>query len=428
MTCEEARIQLSAYVDDELSELERARLEAHLAQCPDCSALLQAYRDIDAGLLELSEPAPEDLARRVMDNLPEQTRPKRRRFAYGGFTAVAAVAAVLVLAIATGKLKMPRMGASSSDSTMSVSSTVVTTEEEAAPVMAESATTTMETAPASQAPTAGEIRSEEPAAPGGAPSAAYFAMEQPAEEPAEAQAELAEETAAASDALEASLFAARDMDAPAEETAAEEEAAVEETPMDGSLDTGVFAYQSNTRDENAEEAEAEPAVSEEDAYSDTDAGSAASFAPEAAGGAALEAPAPLPESVDAAAQAPVPMPEPEAAAAAEPLSEPLPTEDVFGTGQELTLQEPTNLTTDIIAQNDIAAALIITGASGGPLPEILAELIYQPLEDGPLYHEDDPETILALYEALDGQLPPGAAMSLEQTDNPYGAAYVLLLP
>ena len=406
MTCEEARIQLSAYVDDELSELERARLEAHLAQCPDCSALLQAYRDIDAGLLELSEPAPEDFARRVMDNLPEQTRPKRRRFAYGGFTAVAAVAAVLVLAIATGKLKMPR----------------------AAPVMAESATTTMETAPASQAPAAGEIRSEEPAAPGGAPSAAYFTMEQPAEEPAEAQAELAEETAAASDTLEASLFAARDMDAPAEETAAEEEAAVEETPMDGGLDTGVFAYQSNTRDENAEEAEAEPAVSEEDAYSDTDTGSAASFAPEAAGGAAPEAPAPLPESVDAAAQAPVPMPEPEAAAAAEPLLEPLPTEDVFGTGQELTLQEPTNLTTDIIAQNDIAAALIITGASGGPLPEILAELIYQPLEDGPLYHEDDPETILALYEALDGQLPPGAAMSLEQTDNPYGAAYVLLLP
>ena len=48
MQCEEARPRLDAYVDDELTEAERAELRDHLADCVDCgpeAAALQRLRD-----------------------------------------------------------------------------------------------------------------------------------------------------------------------------------------------------------------------------------------------------------------------------------------------------------------------------------------------------------------------------------------------
>jgi anti-sigma factor RsiW len=48
MQCEEARPRLDAYVDDELTEAERAELRGHLAGCGDCgpeAAALQRLRD-----------------------------------------------------------------------------------------------------------------------------------------------------------------------------------------------------------------------------------------------------------------------------------------------------------------------------------------------------------------------------------------------
>ena len=194
--------------------------------------------------------------------------------------------------------------------------------------------------------------------------------------------------------------------AAAEETIAEE--AVEEAPSD--LDTGVNTSQSSAWQEYMDEAQAELAASVPEPQAEIVDSDEADAAPDVVEEAIPAEPAPLPEPVTVAT------------------AEPLPTEDVFGTGQELILLGPTNLTTDIIAQNDVSAALTITGASGGRLPEALAELPYQQLEDGPLYHEDNSETILALYEALEDQLSSGMAMTLEQTDDPYGAAYVLLIP
>ena len=74
LTCREFAEFLMAYEDGELSAAERARFDAHLAECPDCVAYLRSYRatvalgrkafedeDADAGTQ-----APEDLVRAVL--------------------------------------------------------------------------------------------------------------------------------------------------------------------------------------------------------------------------------------------------------------------------------------------------------------------------------------------------------------------------
>ena len=449
MTCEEARNQLSAYLDHELSELEAARLEAHLAQCPDCSALLEAYKFIDTGLTDLIEPVPEGFSQRVMDNLPKQSKPKHRRFAYGGFTAVAAVAAVLVLAIAAGKLKLPSMGASSSDSDMFAYSTEAAASEAAMekagePAMAAAVVTEEEAAPAAMAPAAqasgGELTEEAPAAGENfaaaqapamtaAPSAAYFAAGPTPDEPNQAQTasdeESVEETEdTTAEIFSAALYAARDGAETAEVTAVEEEA------LESDLDAGAFAPVTSFGEADLEAEEAEPELAAQEPAPEPAPAAANDMADSSA-----EREEPGEEAIpEAPVPQPVPPEEPAAAAAmpeeaaAETIQEPLTREDVFGTGQELILVGPTNLTADLIAQNSVAAGITVTGVSSGALPQPLAELAYQQLEDGPLYHEDTPEDILALYEALDGQLPTGMTMTLDRSDDVYGSAYLLLIP
>jgi predicted anti-sigma-YlaC factor YlaD len=57
--CARARESVSAQLDDELTELELDRLEAHLLVCPDCSAWAEQVRDLTASLraTSLEEPA-----------------------------------------------------------------------------------------------------------------------------------------------------------------------------------------------------------------------------------------------------------------------------------------------------------------------------------------------------------------------------------
>ena len=50
MDCREIRLNLVAYLDGEVDEDERARIEAHLASCPDCAAALVELRALPSGL------------------------------------------------------------------------------------------------------------------------------------------------------------------------------------------------------------------------------------------------------------------------------------------------------------------------------------------------------------------------------------------
>lgn len=100
MNCNEARDLLSAKLDGELSPEELANLEVHLASCKECQSIYEAYCALDADLAELAEP-PATLRESVMETIRREkvvTFPKKR-WMFGSGTAIAAVAAMLVLVI-----------------------------------------------------------------------------------------------------------------------------------------------------------------------------------------------------------------------------------------------------------------------------------------------------------------------------------------
>ena len=108
MTCEEALALLSARLDGQLGAEEAAALEAHLASCPRCRALAAELEGLDKNLMALKEPAPEGLKQGVLyriDRASGKTKTRGRWFRPG--TALGAVAALLVLLVGTGLIKLP---------------------------------------------------------------------------------------------------------------------------------------------------------------------------------------------------------------------------------------------------------------------------------------------------------------------------------
>ena len=94
--CDEYLLALSAFVDGELEETERAALEAHLNECEGCRRWLSELSAMRAAFDTLEEePAPDGFAKGVMTRLQEQKRPARRRArGWMGLVACAAVALV----------------------------------------------------------------------------------------------------------------------------------------------------------------------------------------------------------------------------------------------------------------------------------------------------------------------------------------------
>lgn len=58
LRCSYSEARLAAYVDGELTAIERARVSQHVAQCAHCAALLEEFRVIDALLLTPRRIAP----------------------------------------------------------------------------------------------------------------------------------------------------------------------------------------------------------------------------------------------------------------------------------------------------------------------------------------------------------------------------------
>jgi hypothetical protein len=94
MECQAVQTQLSAWLDDELSEATGAMLTAHLAKCEACREEWRRLKALDAALGNLAAPVPLGLAEKVA----LRVRQPRRR---SGWQA-AALAACLVLGIALG--------------------------------------------------------------------------------------------------------------------------------------------------------------------------------------------------------------------------------------------------------------------------------------------------------------------------------------
>jgi anti-sigma factor RsiW len=105
MTCDEAEILLHALIDGELDAGHALEVEAHIADCPACSAEFVAYRRMSRVIAgaDLRYTAPPALRRRIEAALPQQRQqaPNRRSvlrgFALG--SAVSAIAATGLFAI-----------------------------------------------------------------------------------------------------------------------------------------------------------------------------------------------------------------------------------------------------------------------------------------------------------------------------------------
>lgn len=116
MNCDESRIYLAAYLDDELDVADCLRVQQHLAQCDGCrrlqaeqAALRSAVRD--PGLY--AEPSA-DLARRVQSAVRRaaagESREQRKSWLerLGGFRWVAATAAIALIAVVIALLALNR--------------------------------------------------------------------------------------------------------------------------------------------------------------------------------------------------------------------------------------------------------------------------------------------------------------------------------
>ena len=116
MNCEEAMELLSGSIDGENTPEEERRLQAHLAECPACRALLEAYRAVDAAMVLPDVEPPASLCDGVMAAVAREPRRRghRRWFRYGA----AAAAAALLLVV--GLTYLPGLPAETTDPTARV--------------------------------------------------------------------------------------------------------------------------------------------------------------------------------------------------------------------------------------------------------------------------------------------------------------------
>lgn len=106
MSCNEIRVDLPAYINNELSAPARDRVQEHVAACPACSEWLASERALNRALREqFSVPAPSsDFHSRILSSARGLANPKPgwSHGALGG-----AIAAALALGIGLGFLFQP---------------------------------------------------------------------------------------------------------------------------------------------------------------------------------------------------------------------------------------------------------------------------------------------------------------------------------
>jgi len=116
MSCDESRIYLAAYFDNELDVAECLRVQQHLAECADCRRLQQEHATLQTALRdsELYAQPSADFAKRIQASVLQAAVDESRRereswwARFGGFGWVAATVALAVLAIVVGTLVLNR--------------------------------------------------------------------------------------------------------------------------------------------------------------------------------------------------------------------------------------------------------------------------------------------------------------------------------
>lgn len=106
MNCEEIKVQLSAYIDDEMSEEDANVINEHIAACADCAQAEQSLRRASRMLRSWENvPAPEGFCEAVLARAETMSRRSRRGIfsmvrpfaGPGAFVRVAICGAVVLL-------------------------------------------------------------------------------------------------------------------------------------------------------------------------------------------------------------------------------------------------------------------------------------------------------------------------------------------
>lgn len=101
MNCNEVQTLISAMLDDELSEEERASVQVHIAACPDCKRMYDAFAALSDSLQDLEAP-PADFTETVMRSVRAAAKPPiRKRRWIQGFAAMAACLVLILFAAYT---------------------------------------------------------------------------------------------------------------------------------------------------------------------------------------------------------------------------------------------------------------------------------------------------------------------------------------
>jgi hypothetical protein len=120
MSCNDIRVDVPAYINNELSAPARDRLQEHIAACPACSEWLASERVLNRALHErFSIPAPSpDFHKRVLSSVVNAGSPSSgwSHGALGG-----AIAAALALGIGLGVFLQPSGVTDSADTAVTVS-------------------------------------------------------------------------------------------------------------------------------------------------------------------------------------------------------------------------------------------------------------------------------------------------------------------
>ena len=98
---------------------EEAQLQAHLASCPACRAILTAYEEMDRGLASLQAEPPAALISGVMDAIGQEAAPpkKIRRFPTRGIAATAVAAKMAAISMNRFLITSPFVFTGRKDST-----------------------------------------------------------------------------------------------------------------------------------------------------------------------------------------------------------------------------------------------------------------------------------------------------------------------
>ena len=211
-SCSEYRELISRLLDGELNADEQREVQRHIASCPDCAAVYDAFSMLSQAVADAAEEPPARLHEAVMADVRREAirrrqPPKRVR----SFLALAACAALVILAAAN----LPRMGRSATMMSAAKAS------DAALPMEAPQAALVME---AAEAPTEAVPEAEEAAAENSLGAdradAAYGTVQDAgAETPAEMPAPLPDEDVSPDEA------------APADDAEAEPEPEPERAPV-----------------------------------------------------------------------------------------------------------------------------------------------------------------------------------------------------